>query len=67
MTELNEAVKRDAIDKALNEFANAHRQYGLHHLAYNCIVSGVEDASRLDGWSDLERGMMTMSVEGVQP
>lgn len=28
MIELNEAAKRDAIDKALNEFANAHRQYG---------------------------------------
>jgi len=33
------------------------------HLAYNCIVNGVEDASRLDGWADLERGQLTMRMD----
>lgn len=42
-------------------------QEGLEHLAYNCIANGVEDASRLDGWGDLERGMLTMHVIGVEP
>ena len=37
----------------------------LEHLAYNCISNGVEDASRLDGWADLDSGMLTMSVESV--
>lgn len=32
------------------------------HLAYNCIVNGVEDASRLDGWADLDAGQLTMHV-----
>lgn len=35
---------------------------GLEHLAYNALANGVEDASRLDGWGDLERGMVTMLV-----
>jgi len=32
------------------------------HLAYNAIVNGVTDASRLDGWAELERGELTMRV-----
>ena len=35
---------------------------GLEHLAYNALANGVEDASRLDGWGDLDRGMVTMIV-----
>jgi hypothetical protein len=34
----------------------------LDHLAYNALVNGVTDASRLDGWGDLERGALTMCV-----
>lgn len=36
----------------------------LRHLAYNATFNGVQDASRLDGWADLERGQLTMRVEG---
>lgn len=36
----------------------------LAHLAYNAVFNGVEDASRLDGWGDLERGQITMRVTG---
>jgi len=32
------------------------------HLAYNAISNGVTDASRLDGWADLEPGQLTMFV-----
>ncbi len=39
---------------------------GLEHLAYNAVANGVEDASRLDGWGDLERGMLTLRVENVE-
>ncbi len=37
-------------------------QDALNHLAYNAVANGVEDASRLDGWGDLERGILTMEV-----
>jgi hypothetical protein len=36
------------------------------HLAYNAIVNNVTDASRLDGWADLERGQLTMRVHGIE-
>ena len=36
----------------------------LAHLAYNATFNGVTDASRLDGWADLERGQITMRVTG---
>lgn len=39
---------------------------GLEHLAYNAVANGVEDASRLDGWGDLDRGMVTMHVHDVE-
>lgn len=39
---------------------------GLHMLAYNAVANGVEDASRLDGWGDLDRGMVTMTVRDVE-
>jgi len=34
------------------------------HLAYNAIFNGVYDASKLDGWADLERDQITMRVIG---
>lgn len=39
------------------------REGVLEHLAYNAIANGVEDASRLDGWADLEPGAITMRVQ----
>jgi hypothetical protein len=40
----------------------------LAHLAYNAIFNSVQDASRLDGWADLERGQITMRVDGrIEP
>lgn len=39
---------------------------GLEHLAYNAVANGIENASRLDGWGDLERDMVTMRVTGVE-
>lgn len=32
------------------------------HWAYNLLVNGVSDASRLDGWADLPKGAITMRV-----
>jgi len=37
----------------------------LDHLTFNCIDNWVEDASRLDGWADLEKGMLTMKISEV--
>lgn len=34
----------------------------LQHLAFNCAVNGVEHASRLDGWADLDPMALTMEV-----
>ncbi len=39
---------------------------GLYMLADNALRNGVEDASRLDGWGDLERGMVTLEVIDVE-
>lgn len=38
------------------------KQTVLEHWAYNAIFNGVDDASRLDGWGDLERGMVEFRV-----
>lgn len=39
----------------------------MGHLAYNCVANGVKDASRLDGWADLERDAVTMRVADADP
>ena len=39
---------------------------GLQMLAHNAAANGVEDASRLDGWGDLERGMVTLEIRDVE-
>ena len=39
---------------------------GLEHLAYNAVANGVEDACRLDGWGDLDHGVVTMRVGDVE-
>lgn len=39
---------------------------GKMHLAYNALANGVEDASRLDGWADLPRGVVTLFVTDVE-
>jgi hypothetical protein len=40
------------------------KQTVLDHWAYNATLNGVDDASRLDGWGDLERGMVTFTAIG---
>lgn len=35
----------------------------LAHLAANCVNNGTVDATRLDGWADLEPGQVTMSIK----
>lgn len=37
----------------------------MEHLAFNCAANGVEDARRLDGWADLEPGVLTMHLDRV--
>ena len=39
---------------------------GLHMLADNALRNGVDDASRLDGWGDLDRGMVELEVIDVE-
>lgn len=34
----------------------------LEHWSHNAIFNRVDDASRLDGWGDLERGIVTFHV-----
>lgn len=41
-------------------------QDGLNHLAYNAVANGVDDASRLDGWGDLNYGVLTLEVRDVE-
>jgi len=35
----------------------------LDHLAHNCVLNGVEQVNRLDGWGDLPDGAATMELE----
>lgn len=35
----------------------------LQHLAYNAVVNGQSDASRLDGWADIPAEHLSMSVD----
>lgn len=39
----------------------------IDYLASACVSYGVKDASRLDGWGDLERGQVTMDVTYARP
>lgn len=38
----------------------------VEHWAYNAVANGVSDASRLDGWTDMDRDAVRMSVDGVE-
>lgn len=50
-------------DEWRSQFYDLHtREDVLNHLAAVCCRTGIEDASRLDGWADLETGVVTMIV-----
>jgi hypothetical protein len=34
----------------------------LHHLAFNGLVNGADDVTRLDGWADMGPDACTMTV-----
>lgn len=34
----------------------------IQNLVWNALANGANDASRVDGWADLERGDITMRV-----
>lgn len=38
---------------------------GVKMLADNALRNGVDDASRLDGWGDLDRGVIELEVIDV--
>lgn len=38
------------------------RETVIRHWVYNAVFNGVDDASRLDGWGDLERGVVRFRV-----
>lgn len=35
----------------------------LEHWTFNAVQNGITDVSRLDGWADLDPGVVTVSVE----
>lgn len=35
----------------------------LRHLAFNALMNGYEDLTRLDGWADLPREAATLDVD----
>lgn len=37
----------------------------IEHWVSNAVRNGVDDPSRLDGWGDLEPGVVTVHVEAV--
>lgn len=62
----------DVLSRALTEEWQSYyyKMEGLHdvveHLFFNCVSNGIEDASRLDGWADLEREMLTFHVTNAE-
>lgn len=68
----SKVVRRNALNRALDPDWRDHmysdmdtREKVLAHFADNAIRNGVDDASSLDGWADLERGAVTMEVKGT--
>lgn len=39
----------------------------LEHFAYNAVYNGIDRASRLDGWVDLDPDAVRMTVLDVEP
>jgi hypothetical protein len=39
------------------------REQVLEHLAFNCVANDVEDATRLDGWADIDADTVVMVIE----
>jgi hypothetical protein len=37
----------------------------FEHWTYNAIRNGVTDVSQLDGWADMDRGLVTLDVTDV--
>lgn len=65
----------NAIDRCLNDedgwrtkmyydLATTHEVF--NHLAYNCVVNGIERVNRLDGWADLEDDDVRMQVDSFE-
>lgn len=36
------------------------------HWAHNAIANNIQDVSRLDGWAELPRGVVTMRIADVE-
>lgn len=45
-----------------NGFGLVDQEDLIQNLVWNALANGVNDASRMDGWADLERGDITMRV-----
>lgn len=49
-----------------NAYGWRNRDQVIHHLAWNCVKNGIENAKRLDGWGDLEGDELTMRITHVE-
>lgn len=58
-------VSRDDFPYWNHDGSRFTEEQGIEMLAYNASANGVRDANRLDGWGDLEPGMVSMSVTDV--
>lgn len=52
----------EGFQKSLYGDAVKDKETVLKHWAFNAVFNNVQDASRLDGWGDLDRGMVTFYV-----
>lgn len=62
----------DAIERVTGPNGDEWRSqcYRLHtvedvieHWTYNAVLYGIEDASMLDGWADMDAGEVTFKIE----
>lgn len=68
---VDDFLTHDAISRVTGPDGDAWRStfYDLYteadvidHWAYNAIANSVEDACRLDGWADLPRGAVKITI-----
>lgn len=63
-------VTDPAVFDRVNETEWSRNFYGINtktamvrHLVWNCIANGYGDASRLDGFADIDEGVVTMEID----
>jgi len=58
-------TRMESGDLPANLYGTMNEEEVLRHWAYNAIRNGVYDVSNLDGWADMESGIVILDVTDV--